>query len=488
MPLPMYAQLLTPPVHSAHSQGEVAEPHGRYLMLTERHIQAMWLEQKYFKALKTNHGQEIAVLSPGIWNSGPGPDFLKAHLRIGKKEVRGAVELHLSDESWYQHKHHLDNNYNQVVLHISYWTPRQTRPICTADSQQIPCAYFDQALTIAEARILNLIDLDLYPYTHFTGTGACAGSLFRTLPRQKIAAFFRSAAEWRLEQKRAALAARADHIETSVVLGIAMALGYKHNTEAFAQLFSMIKSLGYATEKESFALILGQCGFFEDRHRLKWQQSPYYQELQALYASYNLPPHSPRPTLKQHQVRPPSHPVRRLAALAKIASDPQLAALVPSLLQLWQTHWTALDDKKALSAFKQQLWSLLPDYRDEYWEHHYAFETAPQTKSIALIGDDLKREMAVNVLLPLLYGHLQHRQQPAELEAFKRFFASVPSPKAHKSDYLVHRFFGNAAADPVFNRVDMQQGAYQLHRDFCIHFEASCQGCPFVSRYKNVFM
>src|ERR1700733_3251385 len=79
---------------------ELAETQYPYLHITERHLQVMWLEQKYFRGLATPEGFPIEVISPGIWNSEAGPDFLKAHLRIGPDEVKGDVELHLSDEGW----------------------------------------------------------------------------------------------------------------------------------------------------------------------------------------------------------------------------------------------------------------------------------------------------------------------------------------------------------------------------------------------------
>src|ERR1700761_5455772 len=71
----------------------IAENVVPYPFLRERHLQAMWLEQKYFKNLTTTEGEAIIVLSPGIWNSEGGPDFLKAHLKIGHREIRGDVEL-----------------------------------------------------------------------------------------------------------------------------------------------------------------------------------------------------------------------------------------------------------------------------------------------------------------------------------------------------------------------------------------------------------
>ena len=42
----------------------VAEVKTSYSFLTERHLQAAWLEQRYFHALKSAEGEEITVISP----------------------------------------------------------------------------------------------------------------------------------------------------------------------------------------------------------------------------------------------------------------------------------------------------------------------------------------------------------------------------------------------------------------------------------------
>ena len=170
-----YQQLLNPPV--VHCPSHIAETQNAYHVFTERHLQAMWLEQKYFRSLATSQGIPIQVLSPGIWNSESGPDFLKAHLRIGSEEFRGDVELHLSDDSWYHHQHHLDKRYNQVILHVGFWKSGKGNPILTSEGKTVLCTHLKDLLTIPEARIVKLIDLDLYPYKHFVGSDIPVRSL-----------------------------------------------------------------------------------------------------------------------------------------------------------------------------------------------------------------------------------------------------------------------------------------------------------------------
>lgn len=71
-----------------------------------------------FDHLKTSDGQLVEILRPGILNSGDGPDFSNASIRIGVLVLHGDIELHLRCTDWYAHNHQTDINYNKVILHI----------------------------------------------------------------------------------------------------------------------------------------------------------------------------------------------------------------------------------------------------------------------------------------------------------------------------------------------------------------------------------
>lgn len=107
----------------------VCETKKNYAYLTERHLQAIWFEQKNLLPLYNIQGELIQVISSGIWNTEAGPDFLKAHLRIGSKKYKGDIEIHLQSEGWCQHGHHLDARYNQVILHVSFWPTVHSKSI-----------------------------------------------------------------------------------------------------------------------------------------------------------------------------------------------------------------------------------------------------------------------------------------------------------------------------------------------------------------------
>lgn len=457
----------------------LAEPSRPYSLFTERHLQVIWFEQKYFKELKTSQNQDVKVISPGIWNQGPGPDFQKAHLLIDGKELYGDIELHLSPEDWYHHGHDTDARYSDVILHISLWPFRIQNNLSTPSGKPILQVYLAPFFTIPETRILQLIDLDLYPYTKFVGSGRCSHQLFRDLPEENIKHLFSSAAMWRLEKKQAYLEGHCESPEKRAATGMALALGYKQNSQSFLQLYHWLSSLKSLNEESLLALALGSCGFFEPPHLKRWGNSEYYRHLSALYMmlSFSIA-YQPKFQLTLSQIRPFNHPVRRLAALVKVVRDPQFAELENTFHLLWRYEWK----QEAWASLRKSFIETLPDYEDSYWNLHYTFEPSPQTKLLPLLGASIKQEMIINTILPLLHGKIQDDGSPEEVRAFLSFFESFPALKAGKSKYLIHRFFGDTFKGAILNNSLHEQGAFQIHKDFCIHYEASCEGCPFVEK------
>jgi len=66
-------------------------------------------------------GEKIEIISPGVHNeSDAGPDFSSAKIRVGKMMWVGNVEIHVKTSDWYEHLHHFDPAYQNVVLHVVY--------------------------------------------------------------------------------------------------------------------------------------------------------------------------------------------------------------------------------------------------------------------------------------------------------------------------------------------------------------------------------
>ncbi len=463
---------------------QLAESKYPYLYWTERHLQVMWWEQKYFKNLKTDENLPIEVISPGIWNAEAGPDFLKVHLRIGNQEIKGDIEIHLKDDNWTQHKHSQDTRYDHVILHISLWVPHVQKTIVNSKAGKIHQAYFENFLTISQTRILQLIDLDQYPYRKFLGSGRCAQNLFNSLEEEKIHDLFYSAADLRLTQKALYLKGHIEDPRLLLPAGIAMALGYKRNSESFFELFLRLLKHKDKSEKELLSIALGMCGFFSDKFKTKWQSSSFYIELFNMYAELSyLAPHSIPLTLDK--VRPLNHPIRRMVYLIKLLKDPLMSSLYAEIYWCWNQYWPSSCLKKDWLQLRQMIHERLPIYMDNYWNHHYTFENESQKQQLSLFGKDLKDIVIVNTVLPLLYVDILQKNNHSEINAFRDFYQSLPASYNSKANYLSHRFFGEFPKGQILQKAISQQGAFQLYKDFCMHFEASCDGCSFVDKYKK---
>jgi hypothetical protein len=392
-------------------------------VLKERHLQILWLEQKFLKNLVTDQGESIEVISPGIWNKKAGPDFLNAHLRIGLRDYRGDIEIHIHEEGWYQHGHHCDVRYNRVILHISYERSLHSFLINKENGQQAFSCYLKESLAVTEEQLSSLIDLDLSSHEIFFEQGRCAKRIFQSLPNIQIKKFFQSAAYWRLEKKLNRLQCVDPDRSLQFVCGIAMALGYKHNASVFLDLFLYLMNYRDLPYQELLAIALGCCGFLEEGRKESWECSPYYQDLRLFWwgkkgeMTYQA-------QLKLDRIRPLHHPVRRLAYLTRLLQDSQLEELWSSTLHIWEMT------NLSLKHLKEKLFEIIPAYQDDYWDSHYTFESHAQERKLSCcLGEELKLHFLLNTTLPLLYGTIRELGDFQKWEKFQQFYASLETRK-----------------------------------------------------------
>ncbi|MDP1880498.1 MAG: DUF2851 family protein [Parachlamydiaceae bacterium] len=449
--------------------------------LTERHLHIIWLEQKYISSFFTHQSEEIEVISPGIWNFDAGPDFLKAHIRIGQTEYKGDIEIHLHDKDWFLHQHHLDSRYNEVVLHISYYQPKNRKWINKENGFQIDSFYLEKQLKGSLEELISTIDLELYPSRKYPGKGVCADKLFKNLSESTVRSFLKSAAYWRLENKLNFFENQFLNSADQLAAGLAMALGYKNNATAFLELFNYLMPLKDEPEEELLAMALGSCGFLEENRKAIWELSDHYQYLKLVWngKKYQM---LHQTHLQLHQIRPLNHPIRRIAYLVKFIRETNIEQFWKDSLDLWKQFVENEINQKQL---KNHFFELIPQYSFSYWDHHFTFELKASLKRLPTIGEEFKMHVLLNTFLPLIYGLVRKNHLKHEWEKLQSFYISLKVKKTGKILYLQHRFWGENNKQ-FLNEAQSVQGMNQLHRDFCMHHESSCQGCPFVERFLKI--
>lgn len=105
--------------------------------MKEDFLHYLWRFQKLGNLpLVTTDGVAVRVIHPGTPNAGSGPDFCQAKLWIGDTLWAGDVELHLKASSWFHHRHHMDAQYDAVVLHVVW---KYDTEVCYPSGRLMPC-------------------------------------------------------------------------------------------------------------------------------------------------------------------------------------------------------------------------------------------------------------------------------------------------------------------------------------------------------------
>lgn len=95
--------------------------------MTEEYLHFIWKTRRFFStSLSDVSGGTIVIKRVGIHNLlNGGPDFGHAVIKIDEVELHGPIEIHVKSSDWYNHNHHNDSAYDNVVLHIVYSHDRE---------------------------------------------------------------------------------------------------------------------------------------------------------------------------------------------------------------------------------------------------------------------------------------------------------------------------------------------------------------------------
>lgn len=419
------------------ASGEVRETAGRYFPYTERHLHALWFDDRLRpKELKTVRGESVTVENPGRWNLEAGPDFSGAVLLVGreKRRVAGDAEIHIFPGDWKTHGHHKDSRYANVRVHITWFSGKTDETLFPPGTLHIPLA----AMCAAD---LESIDLSSYPYhepratTEFPMVGKNPGEIFQWLE---------SAGEERLRQKTLRMAwlvqrrgeAQALYEET------AAALGYKHNKAPFRRLAQQLPLEALTpcgTDwKTIYAVLLGISGLLPKQPAVGWPDASK-KELRSLWDCWWREQHKweeVAPLAKTDwclsSLRPLNHPVRRLCALAQwVASG------------LFQGSGNVVADD--FMKFKKCFWSTHTGW-------------SGKEKPAELVGEDRAQAIALNVIAP-------YRLAKGDATILQHLPVEPLNSVIRETAYTL---FGPDHSTKLYRTALARQGLIQIFNDFIL--------------------
>lgn len=328
------------------------------------------------QTLKTTAGKVIDLVKPGVLNRDSGPDFFDARIRIDDTLWAGNVEMHLKSSDWIKHKHHTDDAYKNVILHVVFEHDAELGLPTLELKKYLPPAF-----------------LNTYANLQQTALKVPCQNILSLPDEFRMTQFLHRLAVERLETKCDMLEQQlyqyGNSWEKLFYVTLAKYFGMKVNAAPFVQLAENLPALLLAKHKHNAsqidALIFGVAGFLpvDSGHAYTNLLNREFTFLQQKYSLTTLD----KSTWKFARTRPANFPTIRLA---------QFAALVFQSTHLFSKLMLAktIDDAKKLLNVNP---STLLDLNQLHPAQH---------NENLVHGDQLLQNLIINAIIPVkfLYG------------------------------------------------------------------------------------
>lgn len=392
----------------------------------------LWMHQFLGKDLLGTDNEKIKIINPGQYNTDSGPDFTNARIKIGNTVWAGNVEVHIKSSDWYQHGHHLDLAYDNIILHVVY---NNDKPALRLSAEEIPTL-----------ELMHLIDSNQYERYKSLQLSkhriACESLLFEP-PYFDTIRWMEQLMLERLQSKMMAikheLGNSMEDFRETLYRKLCRSFGFKTNADAFELLARTLPLKLLDKHKNNLlqleALLFGQAGLLKGPFRDDYPKK-LRQEYQFLQHKYQLEPLE-RKIFKFMRMRPANFPSIRLSQLARLLY--QSDTLIHEILLL-----NSLEDVTGVFEVSAS----------EYWNRHYRFDKFTRDNSEKKLGFGSIQLIIINTIIPFLftYGVLQKneenrdkafqwlRQMKAETNSICKGFKKlgINAKNALQSQALIH--------------------------------------------------
>ena len=399
--------------------------------MNEDFLQFLWQYRLFNEQeLASEKGENIKILNIGTKNSDAGPDFFNARILYNEIEWAGNIEIHNNASDWNKHKHHQDETYDNVILHV-VWNidcevyTSKNRPVLTIklpvlDKTKVEyLSLYENHKLIACSEKLKNINLPITTY----------------LTSLSIARLEKKASFIYFELKESNY-----NWEETWYRILAYSYGLKVNAQAFLMLAKSIplsiiqKNVGNLLTIE--ALFFGQSGL------LPKESSDHYvtsliNEYKYLQSKDNLTPLNST-VWKFSKIHPPSYPTMRIAQWAAFMNK----------------NANAITDFLKVQSLKK-LMDMFSCKPSPYWNEHYTF--IAKTKNAKMnVGKGFINIILINSFFPFAFVYSRERlnsqlndwildmleEMPAEKNSILKEWsvAGIIPQNAFQSQALIHLY------------------------------------------------
>ncbi len=356
--------------------------------------------------LKLTNGKSLEIIDTGQHNYDSGPDFFNSKIKIDNTIWVGNIEIHINSSDWLKHKHHHDEAYSNVILHVVF---NHDCTICYKNNIPIPVweINFPQAIFNKYAELQNNnIDIPCANYIDMVDEYIVNMWLERVGIERLL---------YKSEIINTYLTKSNNDWEFSFYVSLCRSFGGDLNSFPFEQLaFATPLKLIRKYSNDIFkleALLFGQSGLLEnviiDDYTSKLQKE--YNYLRHLH---NLNPISKK-YWKMSKLRPSNFPQIKIAQLVGV-------------LQNYQ----GLFSKIILESDKKTLYSYFKIEVSPYWKNHYVFGKYVESTKSGL-GKLSIETILINTIAPFIFKYYKDEVRSSKESHYKLLTDIKPENNRH---------------------------------------------------------
>lgn len=406
--------------------------------MKEDFLHYVWAHKRFnFLNLKTVCNKNISIIDTGSYIQQAGADFFNAQLIFDNLRWAGNVEIHLKSSDWYVHNHHLDKNYDNVILHV-VWD--YDVDVYRKDHSEIP--------------VLQLRDYidndakDLYMDLNKKKNWIYCENQLPNIDKEVINNWKNTLFEERLHQKLAVitdlLTANKNDWEATLFCMLSKNFGLNSNGATFLQIarslpFGLVRKEAVALENIE-ALLLGRAGLLEadfqenypNNLKERWRYLKVKYDLDLAYID----------RLEFFKHRPDNFPTIRLAQLAMLYH-----------------HNSYLFDKIIKIDSLEEIYALLKIEVADYWKTHYVFEKESPYKQKGLSRDFIDL-LIINTIVPFKFAYAHYKNKQADMQPLIKLLKAIKPEK----NVIIDRY--KTLGVEASNAFDTQS-LLQLKKNYC---------------------
>lgn len=356
--------------------------------MKEDFVQTVWkfqlFNQQEFKSID---GQSIRVIHPGYSHINAGPDFIAAKIYIDDLLWVGNVEIHTHSSEWYAHHHHVDDAYNNVILHVVFLN--DGKPCYTKNKNKLNTLVLKDYISsdIIEKYEQLAEDMRVLPCKNWWK------NIDESIVEQWLDRMCISRLEQKCEEYTERLIQLNEHWDQLFLEVLAKQLGFHVNAEPMARLARSIKTEWFQKNVDNplfiEAILFGQAGMLNRNFKDDYPNQ-LKEEYQFISQKLNLVPFE-YSTWKFSKLRPSNFPSIRIAQLASILQNhPRFFSEC--------LHIEKIEDAYSFFDVKTH----------NYWNTHYTFDKLSSHKEKKL-GEESALQLILNTICSIwvVYGNFK---------------------------------------------------------------------------------